>query len=347
VSRDPYFDNTRAVLITLVVVGHAVARARTGTADGLYTWIYLFHMPAFALVSGYLARRFTATPRECRRLVTGLLVPYLIFDVLHAVLGWAAEGEPLRLSIFQPAFTLWFLLALIAWRLVVPVLRVLRWPVAVTVAISLLAPLGGGLGDTLGLGRIMSFLPFFAIGAAATPEMVDRIKVAARGIGVRAAALVVGVLTAVAAYLMRVAIPRGALQMRDAYTDFHDSTLEGILWRVALFIMALVLTTVLLILTPQGQTRFTRLGQATLYVYLLHALVLGPLLPVIGSWEVSWPHVLALAAGGVLLTVVLGAKPVRRATRWLVEPRIRWALRRDPQPVGTAAYRPPDPRPGG
>jgi fucose 4-O-acetylase-like acetyltransferase len=193
----------------------------------------------------------------------------------------------------------------------------------------------------------MSFLPFFAIGAAATPEMVDRIKVAARGIGVRAAALVIGVLTAVAAYLMRDAIPRGALQMRDAYTDFHDSTLEGILWRVALFIMALVLTTVLLILTPQGQTRFTRLGQATLYVYLLHALVLGPLLPVIGSWEVSWPHVLALAAGGVLLTVVLGAKPVRRATRWLVEPRIRWALRRDPQPVGTAAYRPPDPRPGG
>ena len=138
-SRDPYFDNARALLIVLVVIGHVIEMSSSGAARGLYTWIYAFHMPAFILISGYLARNFSATPKQCARLLASVLVPYLIFDVLHSLVGAAVKGELPEFSPGVPAFTLWFLFALVAWRLMVPLLRVLRRPVLVAVAVSLLS----------------------------------------------------------------------------------------------------------------------------------------------------------------------------------------------------------------
>ena len=67
--RDPYWDNLKAVLIILVVLGHyyLAEYVYAGECDwalptALISFIYMFHMPLFAFVSG----RFTKNVRDAR-----------------------------------------------------------------------------------------------------------------------------------------------------------------------------------------------------------------------------------------------------------------------------------------
>ena len=56
--RVPFWDNARFACIVLVVLGHAVQRLTydSDVALGLYLLIYAFHMPAFAIISGYFSK---------------------------------------------------------------------------------------------------------------------------------------------------------------------------------------------------------------------------------------------------------------------------------------------------
>jgi fucose 4-O-acetylase-like acetyltransferase len=58
-QRDPWFDNAKMALVTLVVVGHAwVLLPETFLSDPLYDFLYAWHVPAFVFVTGYLSRTF-------------------------------------------------------------------------------------------------------------------------------------------------------------------------------------------------------------------------------------------------------------------------------------------------
>lgn len=59
-KRIPYFDNARALLIILVVLGHMSSEfiEHDELIADVYLFIYTFHMPAFILISGYFAKKF-------------------------------------------------------------------------------------------------------------------------------------------------------------------------------------------------------------------------------------------------------------------------------------------------
>jgi len=76
--RDPYFDNAKFILIALVVIGHIMAPLMTHSTacKTLYIWIYIFHMPAFALISGYFAKNILQ--HNCRKTITKYLCLYVV-----------------------------------------------------------------------------------------------------------------------------------------------------------------------------------------------------------------------------------------------------------------------------
>ncbi|WP_054754042.1 acyltransferase family protein [Piscibacillus salipiscarius] len=55
--REAYFDNARLLFIFFVVFGHLIQpmKGNFETADALYQWIYIFHIPAFVFISGFFA----------------------------------------------------------------------------------------------------------------------------------------------------------------------------------------------------------------------------------------------------------------------------------------------------
>ena len=93
-ERYPALDHARFVLIALVVIGHLLEQlADSGPfAAALYRWIYLFHMPAFVLVSGAVSKA-DLTRRRAFALATCVLLPYVVFQTLYPAWGAWLSGS--------------------------------------------------------------------------------------------------------------------------------------------------------------------------------------------------------------------------------------------------------------
>ncbi|HWM39077.1 MAG TPA: acyltransferase family protein, partial [Streptomyces sp.] len=153
-TRDPYLDNAKYLTVVLVAIGHAWAPLTSDSrvASALYYLLYTFHMPAFIVVSGYLSRGFDGRHRQVRRLVTSVLVPYLVFQTLYVLWIRRTGADPDReLRYQEPGFALWFLVALFLWRLTAPLWNVLRYPLSVAVAVGVAASVTPSIDADLSL----------------------------------------------------------------------------------------------------------------------------------------------------------------------------------------------------
>ena len=316
-ARTPIWDNAKGILVVLVVLGHAIqpaAASGVAFADVLYRSIYLFHMPAFVLVTGILTAELTQ--RRAGRLVTNIAVPYLLFQVFQTIEVSILRGSFAPLHVLVPRWTLWYLVAVILWRLSTPLWLALGPWVAVcsALALALLAGLGTGVGHALALDDALGFLPFFVIGLLARTRHTDLVR--RRTVRVGALAIIIAAVLAVIA--TRHAFARSALQLGFATDALHTSAARGTLLRAALITAALVLTVAVLLLVPRRVTRWGVIGRASLYVYLLHPLVLLPFRH--GSWATDTTRAVLVALGAVALAALLATPPARAMTRWAVEP---------------------------
>ncbi|MBB4933810.1 fucose 4-O-acetylase-like acetyltransferase [Lipingzhangella halophila] len=337
-KRDALLDNAKFILIVLVFVGHAIEPLTdTRIAEAVYFWIYLFHMPAFVLISGYLSRSYDGSRRRIDKLLTTIATPYLIFWGIYALQSLSA-GRDLPDSPLQPLWITWFLAALFIWRLTVPLWNRIRWPFAVSIGISFL----GGMvatGEVLSESRILSLLPFFVAGLLVEQRHLDILKSA----WVRAWSVGVVLVTAAMTYVYLEQLSREWVYWRESLIDRNVDMLPiGLPGRVTFLVLAFSLTIALLSLVPHRTTRFTKLGALTMYVFLLHGLVLRV------AEQLGWYEFIndylgthgALVVNCVLavaFTFVLCTPWVRSATRWAVEPRTDWILgpERDTAPGST------------
>ncbi|APC36959.1 acyltransferase [Nocardiopsis dassonvillei] len=327
-ARDSHLDNAKFLLITLVVVGHAIEPLLDqGAARALYYWIYFFHMPAFILVSGYLARSFDGSPARVEKLVLSVAVPYLVFWGIHKGIYTVEGGElPETLSPLEPTWTLWFLIALFVWRLSVPVWQRLKYPVLIAVLISLFAA-SVELGTTMSLGRVLSFLPFFVLGLCLRREhfaLLARTRV-------RVVALVFLASTVVLAVPLAERLDKDWLYWVHSLTDRAiDPLLPSVLIRLGLMGLALLMTAAFLALVPRRRTWFTDAGRHTMYVFLWHSVVF--ILLKASPWYDSIDGEKGLVVTvliGLALVPLLSSSWVRRSTHWVVEPKAGRLLRED------------------
>lgn len=326
-TRDPHLDNVRAVLIALVVVGHIAQQGDSRAADVLSTWIYSFHMPAFVVVSGYLSRRYAGTGDQVWSIVRGLLVPYVFFQVLLAALQTILFDAPFNAHLTTPAFSLWFLLALAAWRLLTPLLRSLRYPLAVAVAISVLTPFDPGLDQQLSAARILGFLPFYVLGLQLRPEHLTALRrPGARAAGAACLALALG-----AALVLAPRSSVAVFYLNGSYGAESLTDVAGAVVRVLALVAGLLGTAAVLAVVPATAQAWTRVGTRTLYVYAWQAVLLYPLTKSDLLAERPWQTEIAVAvAGGLVLTLLLGSGLWTALTRRLTEPRVAW-LRTHPE----------------
>lgn len=72
--REEWIDVSKSILIYLMVLGHCMA------GNGVNTWFYAFHMPAFFIISGYLYKSHPIT-----RTIKQLFIPVLFFSAINLV----------------------------------------------------------------------------------------------------------------------------------------------------------------------------------------------------------------------------------------------------------------------
>jgi len=356
----PFWDNARFACIVLVVLGHAVQRLTydSDTALGLYLLVYAFHMPAFAIISGYFSVSDSPTRRQMARVVTDILVPYVIFEALWTLTQWLVEGQA-NPNLTQPSWTLWFLLALGTFRLVLPYLALLKWPLLWTVVISIGAGYLPNVDSTFSLSRTLGLLPFFALGWWLNEhDIVTRFDLLRRAWWSAASAITVFAVAGWAAWFF---VDRWReMNLREwLFYDDHYSSLGGTEWwagaaRLALMAVALVLCAAFFALLPRGRHFWTHFGQYTMYVYLLHSFVLYPFREsgILRDLDPTWMWLPIVVAASVLIALGLATRPVRRIFRPLVEPRPGWLFadprlaRRDGRRSDPTGSRRPRERPG-
>lgn len=340
--RNPYWDNARAITILLVVIGHAIQplNSQSDLSYGTYLFIYAFHMPAFAILAGYFSKA-EPSREQVGRIVTDLLVPYLIMETIWTAVQFVVEGST-RVDPTTASWTLWFLLALAIFRLLLPLLARLRAPVTITIAISVLVPFFDNVDETFSLARALGLLPFFLIGWVLSDRgVMERARWFDRPRGSRtvvvtravAATLMIGALTM---FLLGTDLWRSLrlgtwLYYSNPYEEFaFENWWAGALMRLGLIGIALLLTVALLVLVPRSPMPFSSIGQASLYVYLLHTFPLYPLrqLDLTGEGAPAEVWFVGLILFSVLLTVLLASRPVKWLTRPLIEPRVAWLLRK-------------------
>lgn len=76
--RDNRLDFCKGVCIYLVVFGHLTHVHESYLSNFFEQAFYLFHIPVFFLISGWLSANLIAA-KGISRITRGLLVPYFIF----------------------------------------------------------------------------------------------------------------------------------------------------------------------------------------------------------------------------------------------------------------------------
>jgi len=345
--RVPFWDNARFACIVLVVLGHAIQRLTydSDIALGLYLLVYAFHMPAFALISGYFSKSAAPTRRQMARVITDILVPYVIFEMLWWLTRSIVEGQA-DPNLTTPSWTLWFLLALGIFRLVLPYLALLRWPLAWTVVISIGAGYLPNIDDTFSLARTLGLLPFFTLGWWLNErDIVGRLRLLDRRPWWTILLSVVVIAGAGWTAWFFVDTWRDMNLRNWLFYDASYGDLGGTEWwagavRLALMAVALVLSVAFFHLLPRGTHWWTHFGQYTMYVYLLHSFVLYPFREsgVLRDLDPTWLWLPIVIVASVLIAMGLATKPIRTVFRPLIEPRPAW-LFADPALAGREGHR--------
>ncbi|WP_055588465.1 acyltransferase family protein, partial [Streptacidiphilus griseoplanus] len=328
-ARDPYFDNAKYLLLVLVVLGHTWSASHLGqdsvAVKAAYSWVYLFHMPAFILLSGYFSRGFTARPDQTARLVGGVLVPYVVFECIYSLFRSQVLGQRhVDISLLSPWYAAWFLVALFLWRLSTPLWRAVKWPFAVAVLVSYLSGTTDN-GDILSFGRVLQFLPFFVLGLQLRPEHFERLRT--RPLRIAAAVVLVGLAAGTYAVVPHVD-NLNWLNWDRGYQQLHSTLPHYLLLHTALLLCALLAGASFLALVPTRATWFTALGTRTMYAYLLHPMLVK--LAEYRGWYDSRHNPLgelAVTVAAIAVATLLMTAPVRRLLRRLVEPRLSAPVR--------------------
>ncbi|MEV7321618.1 acyltransferase family protein [Streptomyces sp. NPDC093970] len=330
-QRDAFFDNAKYLAIVLVAMGHSwePLKGDSRVLEAVYCVVYAFHMPAFIVISGYFSRNFDMRPDRLKRLITGVVVPYVLFETGYSLFERYVNDSPGQdISLLDPWYLTWFLCALFVWRLTTPIWRAVRHPLPVAFVIAMLASVSPSIGDDLDLQRVLQFLPYFVLGLCLRPEhfrLVRRWPVRIAAVPVFAFALVFSWWS----------VPR----MNTAWFYHRDSAQElGVPWWcgpvmvLAMFGCSILLTAGFLSWVPGRRMWFTAMGAGTLYGYLLHGFVVK-YADHAGWFDPRWLHgplgeILVTAVAGATVTLLCSA-PVRRVFRFAMEPRMAWAFRQD------------------
>ncbi|MFF8955998.1 acyltransferase family protein [Streptomyces sp. NPDC014894] len=336
-GRDPFFDNAKYLAIVLVAIAHAWEPVMEGSraTRALYLVVYTFHMPAFIVISGYFSRSYSGRPHQLRRLLTGIALPYVVFELVYTLLRrWLDKGSDQPISLLDPFYLTWFLAALFVWRLTAPLWRQIRRPLPVAIVIACLAAISPNIGEDLNLQRVLQFLPFFVLGLVLKPEHFQLV----RRREVRMLAVPLFAVTLALAYWVAPHVKLGWFYRSDSAQELGMPWWTGVVTTLAIFALGVLLTAGFLAWVPRRKTWFTALGVGTICGYLLHGLPLKAA-EYTGFFEANaW---LSDPAGEILLTLVTTVMvtlfctpPVRRALRWATEPDMEWAFRRDAAELG-------------
>lgn len=326
-QRDYWYDNAKAFLIICVVIGHlanGIFSTSTPWVVALQKFIYVFHMPAFMIVSGRFAKK-RIDRNDWQTTVSKVLVPYLIFQTAMLVVYSALGATPAKFNYLNPLFGLWYFLNIAVYTLITPYLKKFKWlfPVSIVAALAV-----GFFFSTLfgAFHRFVCFYPFFLFGYYTQKldfsfckkpwfRIISYVMFCAIGI-----------------YVLKNVreVSFNLLCMNKTYHFVSDNMkwtmLETFGHTVLRYVLGFATFFMVMGMVPAKKQFFSYIGIYSVYVYVLHSFLIVILREVDADYDIlriltnKW-LLLAYCFSGVPLSFILASKPVRKLTSFFVEPK--------------------------
>lgn len=171
-ARDLRIDSLKGFLIILVLLGHVIVAVDNLNVinHAVMGLIYVFHMPLFILISGYVTKNpAEQTPRQMWSRVGNIFITLVIFQLITIFRAYVDHGLTFTMiKLTFPYGILWYLMCLIYWRIMLyytpkwllnrPVLNL-----AIALLISILCGLSH-LYNFFAIQRGLNFYFFFLLG---------------------------------------------------------------------------------------------------------------------------------------------------------------------------------------
>ncbi|EOU1470127.1 acyltransferase family protein [Clostridium perfringens] len=323
-NRNYLIDNSKGLLIFLVVLGHSLEFIRKDyeVARLLYVFIYEFHMPVFVFISGYLSKN---VEKGRRNAVRNFLTPFLLFNIIWNLITLVGplflRGEFTELpseqafSFFTPGWALWYIFAMFLWKILLPDLLKFKNIFILSIIAGIFVKLSGEFGSYMALSRTITFAPFFLAGYYSSEEKLKRFRKFTRFNILNKVPsiliLIIGVLIALI-FVNYSNIADEFFWADRSYSNFNIEIFTGILLYIAVYIIGFAFVYVFINLMPENQTFLSKIGKNTLSVYFLHTYFIGSILGLTSLMSSNLGKLLALIVGSLIVTFILSRDGVAR-----------------------------------
>lgn len=281
------FDNIKAILIFLVVVGHMTTDYVSDyqCVRWFTLWIYSFHMPAFIFVSGLLHKKYITNEQVLKgekgntslrwdKVIGFLLCAYALKAFLY-FFRTAIGQNPTWSWIVEPGIP-WYLIVMAEYEIVLFLIRRFDWKITIPLAFIISAVIGyfPSVGDTFSLSRMINFLPLFLLG-----YYMDRN--ALLEFSEKKSAKIVSAVIMIASVAACYLGPWKWYKLRKYFTgrrsyefleDFFPGTFSYA-WaiRLGIWAIAIILTLAIVIVIPNREIKLvSKVGERSLSVYFWH-----------------------------------------------------------------------------
>lgn len=293
--RDARFDTLKGFLILSVVFGHFFTHdASHGiVSQAIANFIYSFHMPLFVFVSGYFANN-----KNVFKSILRILETYIVFQLIK---GLWYDYSVLWLFI-MPGPMLWYLFALIIWRLLYWVFEKaginINWVVIlVFIVLSLIAGFVSWIDREFALSRLIFFAPYFFLGVIAQKLQVIDVINTRINIKVSVTVLIITLIISVLCAIYHIKI-RKVFAGTSPYPLNHEK-IYMIARLISYFTSSIVSIAFIRLCTIENKL-FGTIGKDSLKYYMFHGLCLMGIEAIGAPWSTILAIVYAFGVSAVI-----------------------------------------------
>lgn len=282
-ERVYFYDNLKFILITLVVIGHFILYSQDYQfSKALFLFIYSFHMPLFIFITGFLSKKLTNKDGSFRlnRTINFLLL-YFIFEIIVFMILKLVFNQDIRLLLFDEGDCPWYLFALAMWIPITFLLQKVKPKKLIigSIIVGLIVGYDDSVGTALSFSRILVFYPFFLLGFYLSKEKflqyIDKLH-SKKNIIFSIITLII-IFTIFYIFADNLTFLKPIFTGKNPYSYFdlpYDFIASSMFTRLFTYVLAIIMSVLVLSIIPRKKLFFTKFGGRTLAVYVLHFIIL-------------------------------------------------------------------------
>ncbi|MBR9728449.1 acyltransferase family protein [Shewanella intestini] len=266
--RNNVFDNTKLLMIFLVVFGHFIEPiiSQSEVIKVIYKSIYSVHMPVFIIIAGAFTK-LEPSQNIILKNIKSLIIPFFVFTILYEIFNILTTGNISHYTLnWQPYWILWFLLSLFIWKVTLPIIMQFKFPLTLSIFISLYAGYISDVGYFLGISRTLYFFPFFVLGYKLGSSLLSNNFLLKIPRTLYFTVLLANILV----FWAFNDLPHQWLYGSFSYNRMGDIEWFSFAVRSIIYFVSVISSIAILMLVPNRESVLATRGQNSLFVYLWH-----------------------------------------------------------------------------